>query len=184
MFNARDHLRSRWRSMHSRCKATSGKRDYRYYSEVKVCEEWDDFENFYCWAIDQSFVGKHLDKDIIGNSLLYGPDTCVLVNPLTNFFFQRRVEETTRGVWYNGSSYVASCSNPFTSVNERLGNYDTIEEARMAYLLRRHYHACLLADYEEDVRVKDALFRKCYIDESIVPLHVILKLHTACEKYS
>lgn len=174
MIDPRQHLYKRWRGMHKRCNASVNDKSYKYYSDVTVCEEWDDFENFYCWAIDQCFINKHLDKDIIGNSRIYGPDTCVFVNPITNFFFQRREDEVMRGIYYDGSAYVARCSNPMTGFTEYLGRYSNEEDARSAFRLRKYYHACLLADLEDDIRVKRSLVSKFYVDDSRIPLHVIL----------
>lgn len=41
-----------WQGMKSRCNPNS-KKDTKYYSDkgIKVCDEWQDFENFLFWSI-------------------------------------------------------------------------------------------------------------------------------------
>lgn len=53
---------------------------------VKMCDEWlKDYENFYNWCIQNGWhKGLQVDKDKIGNGLLYSPDTCCLITPKEN----------------------------------------------------------------------------------------------------
>ena len=53
---------------------------------VKVCEEWErEFESFYQWAICNGWrKGLELDKDIIGDGLLYSPQNCIFVTRKIN----------------------------------------------------------------------------------------------------
>jgi hypothetical protein len=61
---------------------------YHYYGGrgVKVCLEWRrDYQKFLDWALANGWKkGLQLDKDIKGNGMLYGPDTCVFVTPKEN----------------------------------------------------------------------------------------------------
>lgn len=55
-------------------------RNYRHYGAkgVIVCEEWkNSYQAFLDWALKSGWEqGLQLDKDKIGNSLLYSPETC------------------------------------------------------------------------------------------------------------
>jgi len=53
---------------------------------VTVCEEWiNSLTSFYEWAINNGWEkGLEIDKDIIGNGLLYSPGTCCFVTKIKN----------------------------------------------------------------------------------------------------
>ena len=61
------------------------------YSDVRVCEDWKDFQNFAGWveSIKYRKAGWQLDKDLLGNGLEYNPDVCTFlpeeVNKALNF---------------------------------------------------------------------------------------------------
>ena len=65
-----------WKSMRQRCSipSTSG---YKYYGGrgIKVCNEWQDFEPFYKWAISNGYADNlTIDRiDVNGN---YEPSNC------------------------------------------------------------------------------------------------------------
>lgn len=76
-------LRTRWRSMHRRCK--SGPGNYEKFG-VSVCEEWQGesgFENFKNWAIENGFSSELvIDRiDTYGN---YSPENCRWVTQKQN----------------------------------------------------------------------------------------------------
>jgi hypothetical protein len=111
----------------------------------------------------QDWQGRHLDKDIIvhGNKI-YSKETCAFVSPeLNTFVLQRDASrgEFPIGVCFDSRRNVfrAQCRNPFTYKNENLGAYKTPEDAHEAWRRRKHQLACELADYQQDVRVANAL---------------------------
>lgn len=60
---------------------------YRNYGArgVTVCKEWGDFSIFYDWAMSNGWEqGLHVDKDKIGNGLLYSPETCCIITQAEN----------------------------------------------------------------------------------------------------
>ena len=69
-------LYSVWKAMRQRCNNNKNK-DYKWYGEkgIKVCKEWDDFEVFYNWAINNGYEdGLTIDRiDTKGD---YCPDNC------------------------------------------------------------------------------------------------------------
>ena len=65
-----------WRNMISRCYLAQ---NTSAYFGVTVCVEWLRFSVFKAWYDDNYKDGMELDKDIIGNGLVYSPDHCVFV---------------------------------------------------------------------------------------------------------
>jgi hypothetical protein len=86
--NFREHpLYDVWKGMKARCRDEKHKQFHTYGGKgVRVCQEWrTDFFSFYNWAMKNGYKeGLQIDKDIIGNGLLYSPDTCHWVTPAVN----------------------------------------------------------------------------------------------------
>lgn len=66
-----------WRNMRRRCNSDTDKKNYHFYKEkgIKVCEEWQEFENFYNWAIENGYNDK-LTIDRIDVNKNYEPANC------------------------------------------------------------------------------------------------------------
>lgn len=82
-----------WNTMKQRC--TNPKRkEYPYYGGkgVKMCEEWSSsFLAFMRWSMENGWKpGLEVDKDIKGNGLLYGPETCTWVTHAENMKHTKR----------------------------------------------------------------------------------------------
>lgn len=81
--NRNKRLHKIWYDMISRCNDLGNK----YYGGkgVKVCNEWNDYNLFAEWAINNGYHNKaQIDKDINGNGLLYSPQTCIFVTAAIN----------------------------------------------------------------------------------------------------
>jgi len=80
-------LRMVYQCMISRCYKPKSN-GYKSYGAkgVTVCDEWiNDRELFFKWALANGWEkGMHVDKDKIGNGLLYSPDTCCILTPVEN----------------------------------------------------------------------------------------------------
>lgn len=66
------------KSMMQRCGQTNTKHKFLYlYADrnIKVCQDWKDFENFLFWA-NNSGYNENLEIDRIDNNLGYFPDNC------------------------------------------------------------------------------------------------------------
>lgn len=76
-----------WRGAVQRSKSDLLKTKYPNYVGVDIHDNWKKFSGFYEWANNNGFSKiKVLDKDIIGDGMLYGPDTCCFVSERVNNF--------------------------------------------------------------------------------------------------
>ena len=72
-----------WKSMRNRCNCKNPKRrEYRDYPQrgITICDEWNDFENFYKWAMENGYDPDapkgHCTLDRIDNNGNYEPSNC------------------------------------------------------------------------------------------------------------
>lgn len=99
-------LNAIWDSMRGRCNCV-GATSYKHYGGkgIKVCGEWDDFMNFYNWALANgwedglSLERKENDKD-------YCPDNCLFItkdrqkaNRSTVLYFEYNGERMILADW-------------------------------------------------------------------------------------
>lgn len=72
-----------WSGIKDRCYNTNS-HDYHNYGGrgVRMCDQWiTNFKLFYDWCIKKEWKrGLQIDKDKIGNGLLYSPETCCLLS--------------------------------------------------------------------------------------------------------
>lgn len=153
-----------WKHMLERCYDPKYHAKYPSYIECEVCDEWKTFSNFRNWMILQDYEGKVLDKDLLNiDNKVYQPNSCLFVHHKINGFVTDA--KRNRGKYMLGVSirkngkFMATCSNPFKGVNENLGYFLTELEAHLAWKVRKHEHACALAESEycNDERLADAL---------------------------
>lgn len=85
-----------YKNMIKRCYDPTHK-SFKYYGGrgVSVCEEWlKDYNLFLQWSKANGWIkGLHIDKDILGNGLLYSPTTCKWVTCKENNQAQKRKSE-------------------------------------------------------------------------------------------
>ncbi len=163
---------SRWRDMIRRCYSSAELIRNPSYIDVHVCKEWLTFSCFKSWMEKESWGGLCLDKDIIGDSTLYSPQTCAWVPSNVNTFLcgEKRPDNATGyiGVCFQKDcgKYRAQCKNPFgkTSYEKRgyIGLYDLPEDAHEAWRYHKEKYAKLLIQYSEitDARIISVLINK------------------------
>jgi hypothetical protein len=153
----------KWISMLQRCYSERFQKNQPNYNGCTVCDEWLTFSKFKVWMEKQDWKGKQLDKDLlfVGNKI-YSPETCALVTSKTNQFVKD--SKANRGEFMIGVSYskrakkfIASCGNPFSTKRENLGYFTDEHSAHLAWRMKKHEFACMLADIETDDRVVVAL---------------------------
>lgn len=78
-----------------------GKKDA--YKDVKLCDEWQEFDNFLSWFNHQVEMGwyrygREIDKDLLSprGSKIYSPETCCFIPPRVNSFLVENISKTKR----------------------------------------------------------------------------------------
>lgn len=116
------------------------------YTNCYVSEQWQNFQNFAKWYYENYRPGWVLDKDIIypGNRC-YGEEFCAYIPADVNSFFTSKMGDSLpRGVVQMKSGrYLAILRNEFG--DNRLGTFDTPEEAHLAYIDGKNAEATRLA---------------------------------------
>ena len=88
-----------WKSMKQRCQNPKCKAYHNYGARgISVCEEWQKFEPFCSWALENGYQ-KGLDLDRIDNDSGYSPDYCRWTDRRTNTLNRRcTVNLTVNGI--------------------------------------------------------------------------------------
>lgn len=115
------------------------------YTDVEVCDEWLNFQNFAEWLYNVSNYQDNwaMDKDLLSqDSKVYSPNTCVFIpKELNNFMTNIRSTNTSGkvGVHWNKQKcmYTSSICLVETTKLHYLGKFETVEEASEAYQTAR-----------------------------------------------
>lgn len=87
-----------WKAVRQRCNDKNASNYYRYGGRgIKVCPEWDNFQNFYAWCKESGFK-EGLTIDRINNDGDYSPANCRWVDKIT----QGNNKSNNRKVFYKG----------------------------------------------------------------------------------
>lgn len=156
----------RWADMLRRCYSTKYKSRNESYSECYVCDEWLVFSNFMDWMKLKDWHDKEIDKDIIGDSKVYSPETCVFVSKIINLFIVD--SKKSRGKYPLGVSYSKDkckfrsyINSPITKKYEHIGYFNDPESAHEAWRARKLYYAKLLISMGlTDKPVSEALIKR------------------------
>lgn len=165
-----------WTHMLERCYAFCDTKNPSY-SEVIVCEEWHNFQNFAKWCQSQpEFYYENvwaLDKDIsffkTGISI-YSADTCFFVpREINNLFLLREMDrgDLPLGIREKSSKYQARVSFKYKRLCSPY--YCNIEDAIQWYYTTKNNVKKLLAD-----EYKELLSPRCY--ETLLEIRIIDRL--------
>lgn len=136
-----------WKNILERCYSNRRK------SGREVCEEWtQSFMAFRFWMESQDWMGKELDKDLVGNSRLYSPNTCVFISHALNSFInggKRGIHKI--GVYKRGNRFKASVSVNCETIH--LGAFKTEAEANLAWVAAKTELAERFIANESDPRI-------------------------------
>lgn len=156
-----------WITMLMRCYSPKYQASKPTYIGCTVSDEWLHFTTFRSWMEGQKWEGLQLDKDLlIDGNREYSQYSCLFVSSEVNGFLLE--SQAARGdlpigvYWYKATGkYRAQCSVPKGLSGVRyLGTFDTVEEASLAYKVRKSNLAHELAEVQTDKRVSDSLIKK------------------------
>ena len=171
-FNGKDFYDT-WGKMFDRC--------YRgvdlTYTNVEVCEEWYNFQNFMEYVIktfpfnitSEKFV---LDKDLLQQGIenkTYSPNTCLWLPARINTYIQNKSKNTTTGITgvyrkQSGKWCATSTEFELGGVCKYLGSYTTQEEA--------------INTYKEFKLIQDEKARQYVRDLNYLPEEIIQLIRT------
>ncbi len=125
----------KWQSMIKRCYAEEFHKYRPTYKDCSVCEEWLLFSNFKDWMINQDWENKQLDKDILGQgNKIYSPEYCIFVtSEINNLIITEKKPKSGLPSGVSKSLAKFSASITMNSKKKHIGNFDTPEEASIAY---------------------------------------------------
>jgi hypothetical protein len=164
----------RWEAMLNRC-YSEDENHYRVYKDVKICEEWHNFQNFVKFCLDTypthiEDVKFSLDKDILNienESKIYSPSTCCWLPTSINAFL------TNNQPKHNTSGYTGVSINRYGTWRAQINDFETgkyivikwnCETKEEAYELYKEYRA------KNAEKVKDYLRSLNYLPEEIIQL--------------
>lgn len=126
-------LHNIWTGMKTRCNNENQTSFERYGKRgIKVCEDWENFSDFYNWAVYNGYA-DNLTIDRIDNDKGYIPENCRWTNYTTqsrNQKIRKNNKTGIKGVSQIGQKYMA-----YIHINGRqlkLGRFDTLEKASEA----------------------------------------------------
>lgn len=158
-----------WTVLIERCYTKEWKERHPEYKDCIVCKEWHNFQNFAEWYKNNYYIVDNermdLDKDILikGNKI-YSPNTCMIVPHRINLLFINR--RNYRGVYplgvqKQGYKFTASCVDKNSKPINKIGLFDSPEEAFCKYKENRERVIKEVADdYKDKIPKKlyDALY--------------------------
>lgn len=166
-----------WENMLARCYYEKTSR-FSAYGDigVTVCDEWLTFEKFAEWYDKNYIEGYHLDKDLLGNGLLYSPEYCCYIPQRLNGVFVVHSKNIGRpqshlptGIYHQGNGFTSSAF-------DGKAYFKTKEEAHIDYLTRKWNYVRELATEmyrwtEITERVYEAVLDKCHMEQE--PLRTV-----------
>jgi hypothetical protein len=148
-----------WREMIERCYNEDNWKRRPTYKGCEVCDEWKNYSGYLQWYEENYVEGFDVDKDLLSYLLknkIYSPETCCFLPPEINSILSTKSlkRDLPIGVHVVSGCITASCGKDY------LGSFNTIEDAREAYLTEKKKRITELANKWKDKieqRAYDAL---------------------------
>lgn len=165
-YKSDDKYYLRWKAIIHRCYNLKDKKYLSYGAKgITVCEEWLNFQNFAKWLYKndnyKDIYDFTVDKDILCkiNNIdlkIYSPETCLLIPMELNGFLAG--DSPISGVYKKGNKFYTQISLNYKK--EKLGSFDTFEEAKQIYANAKYKQWIELIDmYNLTKELKEILLK-------------------------
>lgn len=148
-----------WHNMIKRCYDKKYHIKKPTYRDIKICEEWHNYQNFAKWYESNYIHGFEIDKDIICKECkIYSPITCMFIPQEINNLLIK--SNSIRGKYPIGVSKYKDKFQASIKINSKrvfLGHLNTPEEAFQVYKMAKEAHIKKVAD-----KWKDSIAPKIY----------------------
>lgn len=156
-----------WENMIRRCYSKS--EDNPTYTDITVCNEWHNFQNFASWFVENYKENFELDKDlrVFGNRI-YSPEKCEFIPKRVNSLMAGMFKSDNKyeiGVYLERKKYCAKCYH--NGEIFRLGRYNSEQEAFIAY---RNFKEPLIKSVSEEEYNLGNISQMIY--ENLISFHV------------
>jgi hypothetical protein len=160
-----------WHSMLKRCYNPKMLAKNPTYAGCSVDPSWHLFSTFKEWMMNQDWVGKQLDKDLLvpGNKV-YGPNTCLFVSHQVNGLLNTQPKlrgYLPIGVIKHGKKFKVNFKKNKKTVH--IGVFDSIEEATHAYVLNKAAWIDQVASSEPCITTKRVLLNAALMLRKTLP---------------
>lgn len=110
----RTRIYAEWQGMKQRC-SNKNADSYRFYGArgIAVCAEWQEFEPFYNWALNNGYK-EHLTLDRINCNGNYEPSNCRWITMKA----QQRNRRSNHNLTYNGETHTIAEWAEITGINQ------------------------------------------------------------------
>lgn len=159
-----------WANMIRRCYGKNRIDITPTYKNIKVCEEWHNYQNFAKWYLenypkDIEGIKFEIDKDLLQEGVenkIYSPSTCVFLPKSVNvFLFGGNNKDINTGLSWKESNKKWQVSIGGGKDRCYLGIFENKEDARFEYLKARKLRAEKQKDYLRSLN---------YLSEEIIEL--------------
>lgn len=154
-----------WGNMLTRCYNPKYHKSFPTYTNCSVSPEWLLYTGFVKWYSENYVYGWHLDKDILGDGMLYSPETCVYLPQDLNQILT--LNKSARGSSPVGVTYQKSSNKFHAQINLLAGSHSLglwateEEEAFSAYKESKESFLKERANYHKSMgNINEAVYTK------------------------
>lgn len=125
----------RWTEVIRRGLSASHQRKHPTYAGVRVCEEWKRFSAFREWMSSMPWEGNEIDKDILGDGMLYSAKSCCFVPKEVNLFLTNcsPAKGQLLGASFDKANRKYRAQGLRDGKRYTIGTFTTQEEAHLAW---------------------------------------------------
>ena len=146
-----------WHGMIASCYSEERKIRFPSYAGNRCCDEWHSFMAFRSWWVDNHVNGWRMSKDILSDSKMFSPETCIFVPKWMITFLSspedsRLCRSVGGGAKPVNGKFRAKCRNPKTGKEHFIGAFNEHELAHKAW---REFKLDLAFEFKDEMDAVD-----------------------------